>query len=80
MRRKQRILLALALFMAMTTCLYGATFADFPFGMKICCGVAAAIIYVLINLIPFFTRRRKEDGQSLPTYLQTYINEIITKE
>ena len=80
MRRKQRLLLALALFMTLTTCLYCATFADFSFGMKICFGVASVIIYVLINLTPYFTMRRKNARLSLPAYLRTYINEIITKD
>ena len=80
MRRKQRLLLVLALFMTLTTCLYYATFADFPFGMKICFGVASVIIYVLINLIPYFTMRRNNARLSLPAYLRTYINEIITKD
>ena len=80
MRIKQRLFLALALIIAMTTCLYCATFADFSFGMKICFGVASVIIYVLINLIPYFTMRRKNARLSLPAYLRTYINEIITKD
>ena len=80
MRRKQRLFLALALIIAMTTCLYYATFADFSFGMKIYFGVASVIIYVLINLIPYFTMRRKNARLSLPAYLRTYINEIIKKD
>ena len=80
MRRKQRLFLALALIIAMTTCLYCATFADFSFGMKICFGVVSVILYVLINLIPYFTMRSKGAELSLRAYLKTYINEIITKE
>ena len=80
MRRKQCLLLVLALFMTLTTCLYCATFADFSFGIKICFGIASVILYVLINLIPYFMMRRKNAGLSLPTYLKTYINEIITKD
>lgn len=80
MRRKQTIRLALALFIAMITCLYCATFADFSFGIKICFGIASVILCVLINLIPYFTMRRKNAGLSLPTYLKIYINEIITKD
>ena len=80
MRRKQRLLLVLALFMTLTTCLYCATFADFSFGMKICFGIASVILCVLINLIPYFMMRRKNAGLSLPTYLKIYINEIITKD
>ena len=80
MRRKQRLFLALALFMTLTTCLYCATFADFSFGMKICFGVASVIIYVLINLIPYFTMRSKGAELSLRAYLKTYINEIMTRE
>ena len=80
MGRKQCLLLVLALFMTLTTCLYCATFADFSFGMKICFGVASVILYVLINLIPYFMMRRKNAELSLPTYLKTYINEIITKD
>ncbi|MGN0225871.1 MAG: hypothetical protein ACI4A7_07340 [Prevotella sp.] len=80
MRRKQRLFLALALFMTLTACLYCTIFADFSFGMEICFGIASVILYVLINLIPYFTMRRKNAGLSLPAYLKKYINEIITKE
>ena len=80
MRRKQCLLLVLALFMTLTTCLYCATFADFSFGIKICFGIASVILCVMINLIPYFMMRRKNAGLSLPTYLKTYINEIITKD
>ena len=80
MRRKQRLLLALALYAALIICLYCTIFAAFSFGMKICFGVASVIIYVLINLIPYFTMRRKNARLSLPAYLRTYINEIITKD
>ena len=80
MRRKQRLFLALALYAAMTACLYCAIFADFSFCMKICFGIASVILYVLINLIPYFTMRSKGAELSLRAYLKTYINEIITKE
>lgn len=80
MRRKQIILLVLALFMAMTTCLYCATLADFSLEVKIGFGMAVAILYIVLNLIPFFLRRRKDAELSLPTYLKTYLNEIITKD
>lgn len=80
MRRKQRLLLALALYAALIICLYCTIFADFSFGMKICFGIASVILYVLINLIPYFTMRSKGAELSLRAYLKTYINEIITKE
>lgn len=80
MRRKQRLLLALALFIAMITCLYCATLADFSIEVKIGFGMAVAILYVVLNLIPFFLRRRKNAELSLRAYLKTYINEMITKE
>ena len=80
MRRKQRLLLALALFMNLPTCLYYGTFDDFSSGMKLCFGLASLLIYVLINLIPYFTMRRKNARLSLPAYLRTYINEIIKKD
>lgn len=80
MRRKHYLLLGLAFFIAMTTCLYCATFADSSICMKICFGIASVILYVLINLIPYFTMRRKNAGLSLRAYLKTYINEMITKE
>lgn len=80
MRRKQRLLLALALYAALIICLYCTIFASFSFGMKICFGVVSVILYVLINLIPYFTMRSKGAELSLRAYLKTYINEIITKE
>lgn len=72
--------MSLVLFIAMTVCLYGATFVDGSFGTKMCLGIAAAFFYVVINLIPFFLRRRKDAELSLKAYLKTYINEIITEE
>lgn len=80
MRRKQIILLALALFVAMTTCLYCATLADFSLEVKVGFGMAVAILYVVLHLIPFFLRRRKNAELSLQDYLKTYLNEIITKD
>lgn len=80
MRRKQCILLALALVVAITVCLYGAIFAEFSLCMKICLGFASAILYVLINLMPYFVMRRKDSGLSLKSYLKAYFREIITSE
>lgn len=80
MRRKQRLLLALVLYAALNTCLYCTIFVDCSFGMKICFGIASVILYVLINLIPYFTMRRKSAGLSLRAYLKTYINEVITND
>ena len=74
MRRKHCLFLALALFVAMTTCLYCATFAEFSFSMKICFGSAAVILYVLMNLIPYFKMRRKDAGLSLQSYLKKLIS------
>ena len=80
MRRKIYLLLALALFMAMTTCLYCAMFAECSFSMKICFGIAAAILYVLINLTPYIIMRRKDARLSMQSYMKTHINDIITKD
>ena len=77
---KLNILLVLALMFAMTVCLYGAIFGDFSLCMKICLGFASAILYVLINLIPYFMMRRKNAALSLHSYLKTYINQIITED
>ena len=59
MRRRQYILLVLVLFVSMTSCLYYAIFGDFSFVMKTCFGIAAALLYAMINLIPFFAKRRE---------------------
>lgn len=80
MRRKHYLLLGLAFFIAMTTCLYCATFADSSFCMKTCFGSAAVILYVLMNLIPYFKMRREDTGLSLQSYMKTYINEVITND
>lgn len=80
MRRRQYILLALVLFVSMTSCLYCAIFGDFSFIMKTCFGIAAALLYAMINLIPFFAKRREQENLSLLAYLKTYINEIMTRE
>ena len=79
MRRRQYILLALVLFVSMTSCLYYAIFGDFSFIMKTCFGIAAALLYAMINLIPFFAKRREQENLSLLAYLKTYINEIMTR-
>ncbi len=52
------IAIAVITFVVMATCLYCATFADFPVSMKICFGIAAAIFYGVINLIPYFLKRK----------------------
>ena len=80
MRRRQYILLALVLFVSMTSCLYYAIFGDFSFIMNTCFGIAAALLYAMINLIPFFAKRREQENLSLLAYLKTYINEIMTRE
>ena len=80
MRRRQYILLALVLFVSMTSCLYYAILGDFSFIMKTCFGIAAALLYAMINLIPFFAKRREQENLSLLAYLKTYINEIMTRE
>lgn len=80
MGRKHYLLLALAIFIAIAVCVNCAVFADFSFGMKICFGIAAAILYVLLHLIPYFMMRRKDAELSLQSYLKRYIYEIITED
>lgn len=80
MRRKKYLLPALALLIAMTICINCAVFADFSLGMKICFGIAAAILYVLLHLMPYFMMRRKDAELSLQSYLKRYIYEIITED
>lgn len=80
MRRKLYLLQAVALFMAMTTCLYCALFAAFSFSVKICFGGAAAILYILMSLTPYCMMRRKDEELSMTSYMKTLISEIITKD
>ena len=54
MRRKHYIILALALVIAMTVCLFGAIFGDFFLCMKICLGFASAIL--LLKTLAVFRR------------------------
>ena len=80
MRRKLYLLQAVALFMTMTTCLYCALFAAFSLCLKISFGGAAAILYILMSLTPYFMMRRKDEELSMTSYMKTHINEIITKD
>lgn len=80
MRRKLYLLQAVALFMAMTTCLYCALFAAFSLCMKICFGGAAAILYILMSLTPYIIMRRKDEELSMTSYMETLFNDIITKD
>ncbi len=50
----------MALCTAMTVCLYCVTFADFSFCMKICFGIAAALLYLLMVFVPCCIRKRKK--------------------
>lgn len=65
MMKKKKIKMAVfvAIFMTMTICLNCATFADFTIGTKICFGIAAAILYGVINLIPYFLTRKNKTSK-----------------
>lgn len=58
----------IAVWTAMTACLYGATFAEAGLDAKIACGIAFAILYVSMILAPYFVAKRKGSKETLVTY------------
>lgn len=70
----------MALCMAMTVCLYCATFADFSFCMKICFGTAAALLYMLMVFVPCCIRKRKKKGLPLHASFLEFIDETVSKD
>ena len=75
MKGKQTLILSITFLVASAVCLYCAVIADFSVGAKIWFGAAAATFYVVMNLIPFFMQRRREDAISLKAYLKSYLDD-----
>lgn len=70
----------MALCTAMTVCLYCVTFADFSFCMKICFGIAAALLYMLMVFVPCCIRKRKKKGLPLHASVLEFIDETVAND
>ena len=58
MKRKKYPLLAIVLFIAMTVCLNEAAFSEYSLVYKTMFGIAAAMMYALLNLLPFLKLKK----------------------
>lgn len=68
MRRKLVITIMIAVWIALAACLYGATFAETNINVKIACGVAFAMLYCGMILIPYYVAKRKGCDESIGSY------------
>ena len=78
--KKQLMYLSVAIFMAMVAFLYCTTFADFTLEIKIACGIATAILYATLQLIPYYITKRTNPELKLSTYIRTCFKDIITSD
>lgn len=58
MRRIRLLSMVLFVFLAMSACLYGATFANNTINTKIDFGLAAIILYAILMAIPYLKAKR----------------------
>lgn len=58
MRRIRLLSMVLSVFLAMSACLYGATFANNTINTKIDFGLAAIILYAILMAIPYLKAKR----------------------
>lgn len=75
MKRKMRKLMLFAIFVATAVCLYCAILADLAFGLKICFGITFVLLYIAMNLVPYFLQRRDGASISLKNYLAAEVLE-----
>ena len=75
MKRKMRKLILFAIIVATTVSLYCAIIAELAFGMKIRFGLAFVLLYIAMNLVPYFLQRRDGASISLKNYLATEVLE-----
>lgn len=58
MRKIRLLSMVLSVFLAMSACLYGATFANNTVNTKIAFGLAAIILYAILMAIPYLKTKR----------------------
>lgn len=68
MRKKLGITIMIAVWIALGVCLYGATFAETSISVKIACGIAFAMLYCGMILIPYLVAKRKGCDESIGSY------------
>ena len=71
---KKKVISLIAVWAALSVCLYGATFAGTSTNVKIACGIAFAMVYCGMILIPYFIAKRKGSKESLGGYLMSLLN------
>ena len=58
MRKIRLLSMVLSVFLAMSACLYGATFANNTINNKIAFGLTAMILYAILMAIPYLKAKR----------------------
>lgn len=71
---KKKVISLIAVWVALSVCLYGATFAGVGANVKIACSIAFAVVYCGMLLIPYFAAKRKGSKESLGGYLMSLLN------
>ena len=71
---KKKVISLTAVWAALSVCLYGAMFARAGASVKIACGIAFAVVYSGMLLIPYFVAKRKGSKESLGGYLMSLLN------
>ena len=70
----KKVISLIAVWAALSVCLYGAMFARAGANVKIACGIAFAMVYCGMLLIPYFAAKRKGSEESLAGYLMSLLN------
>ena len=71
---KKKVISLIAVWAALSVCLYGATFAAAGASVKIACGIAFAMIYSGMILVPYFAAKRNGREESFCGYLMSLLN------
>ena len=75
---KKKVISLIAVWAALSVCLYGAKFAEASTNVKIACGIAFAMVYCGMILMPYFAAKRKGCKESLGGYLMSFLNDQQT--
>ncbi len=71
---KKKVISLIAVWVTLSVCLYGVTFAGTSANVKIACGIAFAMVYCGMILMPYFVAKRKGSKESLGSYLMSLLN------
>ncbi len=71
---KKKVISLIAVWAALSVCLYGATFAAVGTNVKIACGLAFAMLYGGMMLIPHFAAKRNGSKESVGGYLTSLLD------